>query len=308
MELVLIGVVAGFLAGFFGVGGGMITVPLLLYTGISIKFAIGISSMQMVFSFDTEDYVDPVSNDALLRLADPVGTPAVPASAQARVGELVLAVGRPSPGGVQASLGVVTAMGSAVTTFRQEGGGHGPGDHPHRQGGRGFFRRMGPPTQTAGRYIRTDAIPYPGFSGGPLVDANGHIIGLNTSGLVRGLSLAIPVDRAFAVAQALHEHGSVKRGYLGVRSQTVSLPEDQQNALGREQATGLLLVWIEAGSSAAQGGLLVGDILVALAGERVSDPGSLQAALYGVELGEAIPVEVLRGGQPTTRMVAVGER
>ncbi len=86
------------------------------------------------------------------------------------------------------------------------------------------------------QYLRTDTIPYPGFSGGPLVDAAGRVLGLNTSGLAHGgMSLTIPAGLAWKVAEALAAHGHVRRGYLGVRSQPVAIPAAQRQALGREQ-------------------------------------------------------------------------
>jgi S1-C subfamily serine protease len=193
----------------------------------------------------------------------------------------VLALGRPTGDGIQASLGIVSAIGGPVRT-----------------GGGGLLDR----------YLRTDATPYPGFSGGPLVDTAGRVIGVNTSGLARGASLAIPVSLAWQVAANLAQYGSVKRGYLGVRSQPVAIPAAQQKTLSREQTSGLLLVGVEDGSPAEAGGLLVGDILVGLASQAVSDPDELLARLTGAVVGQPAPVEILRGGQPRTVTVTIGER
>ncbi len=218
---------------------------------------------------------------ALLRLASPVASIAVPAAQDARVGQLVLALGRPNSEGIQASLGVISTIGGPVRT------------------GRGGLLE---------RYLRTDAIPYPGFSGGPLVDTAGQIVGLNTSGLARGASLAIPVSLAWQVAEALKTHGHIRRGFLGVRSQPVPLPAAQQSALGRHQVSGLLLVGVESDSPAEQGGLLVGDIIVAIAGQPVMDPDELLAALTGEVVGKATPIQVLRGGSPTNITITIGAR
>ena len=224
---------------------------------------------------------DPGSDLAVLKLERLVAAPAEPAPQDARVGQLVMALGRPTSEGIQASLGIVSAIGGPVRT-----------------GGGGLLER----------YLRTDAIPYPGFSGGPLVDTAGRVIGLNTSGLARGASLAIPVSLAWATAETLAKHGHVRRGYLGVRSQPVSIPTAQQKALGREQSTGLLLVGVEENSPAESGGLLVGDIIVAIAGESVTDGDQLIASLVGDRVGRSTPVEVLRGGQAQTIPVTIGER
>jgi S1-C subfamily serine protease len=224
---------------------------------------------------------DSGSDLALLRVKGATLSAAEPAPQPARVGQFVLALGRPTPEGIQASQGVISAIGGPVRT------------------GRGGLLE---------NYIRTDAIPYPGLSGGPLVDAAGRVLGVNTSGLARGVALTIPTGLAWQVAAALAEHGSVRRGYLGVRSQPVDLPPAQRQALGRDQNTGLLLVGVEDDGPAAQGGLLVGDILVGLAGQPVSDPDELLARLVGALVGQPTPVEVLRGGQPTTITVKIGER
>ena len=154
-------------------------------------------------------------------------------------------------------------------------------------------------------YIQTETTPYPGFSGGPLVNTEGEVLGLNTSGLTRGSSLTIPVKMAWRVADELAKHGSVKRGYLGVRTQPVEIPEA---ALKRDQKTGLLVMWLEENGPAQKGGLFVGDTLVAIAGQPVSDPDDLFAALNSETVGKAVPVEVLRGGKAETVNVTVGER
>jgi S1-C subfamily serine protease len=158
------------------------------------------------------------------------------------------------------------------------------------------------------KYLRTDAIPYPGFSGGPLVDTQGRVLGINTSGLARGASLVIPAGLAWQIAETLVKHGRVRRGFLGVRSQPVDIPAAQRKALSRQQSSGLLLVGIEPGSPAEVGGLLVGDILVGLAGQPVSDPDELLTRLTGEIVAQATPVEVLRGGDLHTVTVTIGER
>ncbi len=224
---------------------------------------------------------DPGSDLAVLRLERPVASPAEAAPEEARVGQLVLALGRPSPEGIQASLGVVSAIGGPVRT------GHG-----------GLLER----------YLRTDATPYPGFSGGPLVDTAGRVVGLNTSGLGRGAAITIPAALAWGIASTLAKHGHVRRGFIGVRSQPVAIAIAQQKALGREQASGLLLVGVEEKSPAEKGGLLVGDIIVALAGKPVADPDELLAALVGDVVGKPTPFEILRGGQPLAVTVTIGER
>jgi S1-C subfamily serine protease len=197
------------------------------------------------------------------------------------VGQLVLALGRPSSEGIQASLGVVSAI-------------HGPA----HTGRGGLLEQV----------IRTDAIPYPGFSGGPLVDAEGKVVGLNTSGLGGGQSIAIPAGLAWRIAAELKEHGGVKRGYLGIRSQLVELPNAARKALGRAQERGLLVMGLEDDSPAEAAGLTIGDILIGFNGQPVEDHDALLAALTGEVVGKPAPVEILRGGKPETVTVTAAER
>lgn len=217
---------------------------------------------------------DPGSDLAVLRLAEKALTGAK-TSEDVKVGQLVLALGRPNSDGMQASWGIVTSISGPARTFR---------------GG------------MLDEYIRSETTPYPGFSGGPLVNTEGEVLGLNTSGLTRGSSLTIPVKVAWKVAEALAAHGSVKRGYLGVRTQPVELPDASQ------QEHGLLVLWLEEGGPAAAGGLLVGDILVAINGQPLSDPDDLFSALNSETVGKAVAVDILRGGRPETVHVTVGER
>jgi S1-C subfamily serine protease len=223
---------------------------------------------------------DPGSDLALLRLAEKALSPAK-TSDDIKVGQLVLALGRPSSSGVQASWGIVTAISGPTRTFR---------------GG------------LLDEYVQTETTPYPGFSGGPLVNAEGEVLGLNTSGLTRGSALTIPVKGAWRVADALAKHGSVKRGYLGVRTQPVEIPEASRKSLNREQTHGLLVLWLEENGPAAKGGLFVGDILVGVNGQPVEDPDDLFSALSSETVGKPVSVEVLRGGRPETVQVTVGER
>lgn len=223
---------------------------------------------------------DPGSDLALLRLAEKALSPAK-TSEDIKVGQLVLALGRPNSAGMQASWGIVNAISGPTRTFR---------------GG------------LLDEYVQTETTPYPGFSGGPLINTEGEVLGLNTSGLTRGSALTIPVKGAWRVADALAKHGSVKRGYLGVRTQPVEIPDSGRKALNREQSHGLLVLWLEDGGPAAKGGLLVGDILVAINGQPVDDPDDLFSALSSDTVGKSISVEVLRGGRPETVSVTVGER
>ncbi len=224
---------------------------------------------------------DPNSDLALLRLSEKALTPAKVSEAAAKVGQLVLALGRPSNEGMQASWGIITAIGG-----------------PTRMGRGGLLEE----------YIQTETTSYPGFSGGPLVNTEGEVLGLNTSGLTRGMALTIPVKFAWRIAEALAKHGTVKRGYLGVRTQSVDISESGRQALKREQEHGLLVMWLEEKGPAEKSGLLVGDIIVAISRQAVGDPDDLFAALNSDIVGKSIAVAILRGGKPETIQVTVGER
>ncbi len=224
---------------------------------------------------------DPGNDLVLLRLDKPTTTTAEKASKDAQVGQVVIALGRPSEEGIEASLGIISSIGG-----------------PARTGRGGLLER----------YLRTDAIPFPGFSGGPLVDTEGRVVGLNTSGLAHGAAITIPAFLAWSDAENLAKHGYIKRGYLGIRSQQVELSPDVVKTLVREQEAGLLLVSVERGSPAEAGGLIVGDILVAIEGQPVSDHDALMVNLSGETVGKPISIQILRGGQPLTISVTVGER
>jgi S1-C subfamily serine protease len=222
---------------------------------------------------------DPSTDLAVLRAEAGGLTPPTWSDADsARVGHLVLAVGRPGHKAM-ATLGIISALGEA---WRTPAGGQ------------------------VDRYVQTDVVMYPGFSGGPLVDAKGQVLGLNTSALLRGVSLAVPATTLRRVVETLLAHGRVRRGYLGVGAQPVRLPAALAQQLGQE--TGLLLVSVEPGSPAEQGGLLLGDAIVAMAGQPVVAMDDLLDGLSGERVGVAVPVRVVRGGQVQELTVVIGER
>jgi S1-C subfamily serine protease len=134
------------------------------------------------------------------------------------------------------------------------------------------------------------------------------VLGLNTSGLANGAAVTVPADIAWRIAATLLKDGRIRRGYLGIRSQTVEIPEASQKSLRRDQATGLLIVGVENGSPAAKGGLMVGDILVGVAGQPVLHHDELFTRLDGDVVGRSTPVDVIRGGQPETLSVLIGEK
>ena len=220
---------------------------------------------------------DPTTDLAVLRVAG-LSAPSAAASAAPRVGQWVLAVGQPEEG-LMASHGVVSAVGGPL--------------------------RMGNGVNVE-RYIRTDATPYPGFSGGPLTDATGAVLGILTTGLARNVAIGIPFDLALRVAQTLTSQGYVKRGYLGVISQQVKLPTSQRAGLSQEH--GLLVMRVEDDSPAEKGGMLMGDILTSVDGHVVTNADELMGLLSGDRVGRAVNLGVVRGGTLQTVSVVVGQR
>jgi S1-C subfamily serine protease len=223
---------------------------------------------------------DPTTDLAVLRAEATDLTPPAwtdPTLQSLCVGHLVLALGRPRQT-VQATLGIVSAL---ETSWRTPAGGQ------------------------LDRYLQTDVVMYPGFSGGPLVDATGQIIGLNTSALLRNVNLTVPIATVRRVVDMLLSHGRIRRGYLGVNIQPVRLPEALAQQLGQE--TGLLLSTVESGSPADQGGLLLGDTLVTLDGRPIRQHDDLLACTGPEYIGTTVPVGIIRSGQVQEQQVVIGE-
>jgi S1-C subfamily serine protease len=219
---------------------------------------------------------DRATDLAVLRVKERLSAAAWADDESPRVGHLVLALGRPGDR-VLATLGVISALGVG---WRTAGGGG------------------------IDRFLQTDVVMYPGFSGGPLINASGEMLGMNTSGLARGISLTVPTASLRQAVDMLLKHGEVRRGYLGVGAQTVRLPGATQAG----QSTALMLASVEPGSPADRGGLVLGDVLLALDGVRLEAMDDLLAALGPDRVGQKVAVEILRGGEPRTVHVEIGER
>ena len=222
---------------------------------------------------------DPTTDLAVLRVqATALPTPTWAEADGLQVGNLVLALGRPGRN-VRATMGIVSALGKS---WRTPSGG------------------------TLDRYLQTDLTMYPGFSGGPLVDASRNILGVNTSALLRDTTLTIPTATVRQVVQALLSHGRIRRGFLGVGAQPIKLPESPAMHLGQE--TGLLLISVESDSPAEQGELFLGDTIVSLGGNPVRHLDDLFGTLSGDLVGTSVTVQILRGGQLQELQVTIGDR
>ena len=210
-----------------------------------------------------------------------IGVAKIGDASQLKIGQLVLAVGRTDERGASASFGIVSATGGQWRTWR---------------GGQ------------IDQLLRLDLAIYLGFSGGALVDTQGHILGINTSGLLRGAGLAIPASTVNRVVDALLAKGRIARGYLGVGMQPVRLPDAMQTTLVPPTDSGLIVLSVEPGGPAGRAGLLIGDILFALDGAPVRDTDDVQAVLGPERVGQTVRASIIRGGAVQELMITVGER
>jgi S1-C subfamily serine protease len=221
---------------------------------------------------------DPGTDLALLRTEGLNGVPASRGRAtDLRTGHLVIAAGR--PGDLQVTVGIVSGLSGSFRSWR--GGQVEP-------------------------LIQTTAELLPGFSGGPLVDAEGRVIGINSWNFGRGVSRAVPVETAERVAESLRAHGRIRRAYLGLGAQPVRLSQALAAQLGQE--SGLLVVTVGAGGPAHQAGLLQGDTIVSVDGDPVRDLDALFGKLGALEVGSTHRLGVVRAGERKDVAITVGER
>jgi S1-C subfamily serine protease len=209
---------------------------------------------------------DPSSDIALLRVESaslPVSERAAPD--RLRRGQLVLALSRPGRT-VRSNLGVISALSEQ---WRAPGGGK------------------------IERYIQSDVSQEQGFSGGPLIDASGSVIGMNSAGLLRGAALSLSTVTIERVVNALLSHGQIQRGYLGVSSTAARLPQAQADSAG--QRVGLVVTGLQANGPAETAGLLLGDVLLGLDGEPLESIADLQAALEE-RASRTVLLRLLRAG------------
>lgn len=160
-------------------------------------------------------------------------------------------------------------------------------------------------------YIQTDATINPGNSGGALVDASGRLVGVNTlifsqSGGSEGIGFAAPANIVRAVFDQIRSTGRVRRGEIGVRTQT--LTPVLAGALGLTRHSGVLVRDVVAGSPAHVAGLQIGDVIVSLDGKPMENARQFHVGVYRRPLGTGVPLEVDRGGRPLRFVPLVGER
>lgn len=223
---------------------------------------------------------DPGSDLALLSVEGIIGSPVTRSGRDPRPGQLVLAIGRPGETGAMASFGIVNAVGGRRSAADA------PGES----------------------VLRSDVAMLPGFSGGPLVDAEGAMIGLNTSMLDRSGGVTILNAWIDQVVGTLREHGKVRQAYLGIGAQSVALPPTLRGTGEDDPARGLLVVGVEPAGPAEHSGVMLGDLVLAIAGTPVQDVEDLQRSLRDHGVGDQATLDLIRGGERQSVTVTIGER
>jgi len=225
---------------------------------------------------------DPSTDLAILKIENvDLTVPEIGDITTLKVGHWVLAGGRTSEGGPRASLALVGVVGPAWRTWKG-----GLMDHT----------------------VRLDRNLHPNLSGGPTVDDQGRLLGINTSALSRYTAVVIPASTVERVATELEKKGHIGRGYLGVGMQTVRLPRKFHELLKVGSETGIMIMRVEPESPAERAGVTLGDVLVTLGETPVRDIDDVQAYLVGEHIGKPVKASIIRGGALLEAVIVVGER
>jgi S1-C subfamily serine protease len=226
---------------------------------------------------------DPSTDLAILKVADDSSLP-LPSfgdSTALKLGHLVLALGRSRGSNLVASAGIVGGLSGAWEP---------------RRGGR------------LEQYIRLSLELYPGFSGGPLVNAQGKVVGINTRGLSRGRGVTIPLATVNRVMDELIEKGHIAKPYLGLAMQPVAVPESLRGKIPASASSALLVVHVEPSGPAEKAGILLGDVVIELQGNTVEDTGDIQQLLGSAKVRDTVQATVLRGGVPVKVSITLADR
>ena len=221
---------------------------------------------------------DPATGIAVLR-ASIDARPLSPSTTAVRVGHIGIAIGRSWSNAVTASAGIIAVMGGPLRTGRR---------------------------RAIEQVFRTTAPMHEGFAGGAFLDTSGGLVGIATASSIRGLGVIIPAEIAWKAAAAILEHGGIKRGYFGIAGQPVTLALEQRTAAGHER--GLLVGNLTPDGPAAQAGMLVGDIVVALDGAALDSPEQLMDQLMSIGAGKTVHARIVRGSATLEIPVTTGER
>lgn len=209
---------------------------------------------------------DAASDLAVLRVEAPL-TPAATVDPSAlRLGELALALSR-NARGLKVRLGVVSRLGGE---WRLPGG------------------------QRVPRFVESDIVPAPGHSGSVLVNAEGALIGVNAAGFSRGSLVALPASAVGSIVDSIVQHGHVRRARLGVGLERVELP--RLLAERRGQRRGLLVTSVLEGSPADRGGVVLGDLILGVAGRPTERVDDLMSALSESAIGVPLALDLVRAG------------
>jgi S1-C subfamily serine protease len=203
-------------------------------------------------------------------------------STRVRVGQLVVAIGSPYGFDSTVTAGVVSALGRTLRSIT----GH-----------------------LVDNVIQTDAALNPGNSGGPLVNSQGEVIGINTAVIAsaQGICFAIPINMARHILPQLMREGRVVRGYLGLHGHDVPLPRAMARAHGLSQGSAVEILAVETGGPADSAGLDEGDLLVTFGDQPVLGIDGLHKRLMDLPVGQPSSVVILRGDRKIVRWVTPGE-
>jgi S1-C subfamily serine protease len=157
-------------------------------------------------------------------------------------------------------------------------------------------------------YIRLDVGLQPTAVGGVVVDAYGRVLGIASPRFARFGAIAIPAATVDRIAETLLKKGRIPRGYLGVALQPVRLPEHLRQSLPHKEKTAAIILEVEPDGPAHKAGIVIGDILVSLAGQPISRPENVQTHLQAENIGKSLTARILRGGAVRDVTIAVGDR
>ena len=225
---------------------------------------------------------DPSTDLAVLRIEDASSNvPQLGDSTSLKLGHLVLALGRTRRGDLVASSGIIGGIS---------------GEWRNRRGG------------LLDQHIRLDLALYPGFSGGPLLNTRGEVVGLNTRGIAHGRAVTVPAATVNRVVEELLEKGHIARPYLGIAMQPVEVPENMRSKLPTETRIGLLVIRVENGGPAEKAGVLLGDVVFEVGGKKVEHVEAIQDSLVSANIGEVVQMRIIRAGEIKPVSITLGER
>jgi S1-C subfamily serine protease len=225
---------------------------------------------------------DPSTDLAVLRIEDGSSNgPQLGDSTSLKLGHLVLALGRTRRGDLVASRGIIGGIS---------------GEWRNRHGG------------LLDQHIRLDLALYPGFSGGPLLNTRGEVVGLNTRGIAHGRAVTVPAATVNRVVEELLEKGHIARPYLGIAMQPVEVPENMRSKLPTETRVGVLVIHVENGGPAEKAGVFLGDIVFEVGGKKVEHVEAIQDSLVSAKVGEVVQMRIIRAGEIKPVSITLGER